>query len=112
MRIRVLAAAPAPSDRSRPATAASSSRMSLCRHGQSSRSSRAAYRRVPILERGPRLCAYRLSLDNDWMTTQDEKSVADYVSSLDDAQTAQDTETLITMMRRISGHEPKLWNVG
>jgi len=37
--------------------------------------------------------------------------VDDYVSSLDE-QTARDSTTLIEMMRRISGREPQLWNVG
>ena len=35
----------------------------------------------------------------------------DYIASLDDEQTAKDSLTLIEMMRKISGHEPKLWNV-
>jgi hypothetical protein len=38
-------------------------------------------------------------------------SVKDYIASLDDEQTVQDTLTLIKMMQKISGHEPKLWNV-
>jgi len=46
------------------------------------------------------------------MTDQGERSVADFVASLDDAQTMADTETLIEMMQRISGLEPRLWNVG
>lgn len=37
--------------------------------------------------------------------------VQDYIASLDE-QTAQDTRTLLGIMQRISGHEPKLWNVG
>jgi hypothetical protein len=37
--------------------------------------------------------------------------VEDYVASLDEL-TAKDTQVLIEMMRHISGHEPKLWNVG
>jgi len=41
----------------------------------------------------------------------DDGSVTDYIASLDE-QTARDSQTLIEMMRRISGHEPKLWNVG
>ena len=40
-----------------------------------------------------------------------DRSVADYIASLDE-QTASDAQTLIDMMQRISGHEPKLWNVG
>jgi len=46
------------------------------------------------------------------MTDQGERSVADFVASLDDAQTMADTEALIEMMQRISGREPRLWNVG
>ena len=38
-------------------------------------------------------------------------AVDDYVASLDE-QTAKDSVTLVGMMRRITGHEPKLWNVG
>ena len=45
-------------------------------------------------------------------TDQDEGSVADYIASLEDAQTAADARVLIDMMTRISRHEPKLWNVG
>lgn len=41
-----------------------------------------------------------------------ETAVTDYIASLGDAQTVADTETLIAMMRRISGEEPTLWNVG
>ena len=46
------------------------------------------------------------------MTGHDERSVDDYIASLDDEQAREDSETLIEMMRRISGHEPTLWNVG
>jgi hypothetical protein len=45
------------------------------------------------------------------MTSDGDSSVDDYVASLDE-QTATDSETLISMMRRISGQPPKLWNVG
>lgn len=38
-------------------------------------------------------------------------SVRDYLASLDE-QTRKDSEVLVEMMHRISGHEPKLWNVG
>jgi hypothetical protein len=47
----------------------------------------------------------------DKMTTKKETSVKDYIASLDE-QTAKDTRVLIAMMQRISGHAPKLWNVG
>jgi hypothetical protein len=45
------------------------------------------------------------------MTGTEDNSVRDYLASLD-AQTAADSETLIAMMRRISGKEPTLWNAG
>ena len=45
------------------------------------------------------------------MTDQDDRSVDEYLASLD-AQTAADSQTLIEMMQRISGREPTLWNVG
>jgi hypothetical protein len=41
----------------------------------------------------------------------DDRSVADVIASLDEA-TAQDCRVLIELMRRISGHEPRVWNVG
>lgn len=46
------------------------------------------------------------------MTSKAEKSVKEYIASLDDEQTAADARVLIEMMQRISGHKPKLWNVG
>jgi hypothetical protein len=39
-------------------------------------------------------------------------SVADYLSSLDDEQTVRDSQVLIDVMQRISGHPPVMWNVG
>ena len=45
------------------------------------------------------------------MTAYGDHAVTDYLASLDE-QTAKDSETLIGMMQRITGHEPKLWNVG
>ncbi len=48
----------------------------------------------------------------DKMTTQNDRSVKDYIASLDDEQTAKDSLVLIEMMQRISGHTPKMWNVG
>jgi hypothetical protein len=41
-----------------------------------------------------------------------DKSVKEYLSSIDDEQTVKDSQALIEMMRRISGQEPQLWNVG
>jgi hypothetical protein len=43
--------------------------------------------------------------------SQNDRSVNDYIASLDE-QTAKDSQALVEMMQRISGHEPKLWNVG
>lgn len=43
-------------------------------------------------------------MDND-------KSVTDYIGSLDD-RTAEDSQVLLEMMRRVSGHEPKFYNAG
>ena len=43
---------------------------------------------------------------------QKYNSVEEYMASLTDEQTVNDSRVLIEMMRRISGHEPKLWNVG
>jgi hypothetical protein len=48
----------------------------------------------------------------DKTTAQNFVSVKDYIASLDDEQTVKDTQVLIEMMQRISGHEPTLWNVG
>ena len=41
-----------------------------------------------------------------------ERSVKDFINSLNDEQTIKDSQVLLEMMQRISGHEPKLWNVG
>lgn len=45
-------------------------------------------------------------------TPQNDTSAQDYIASLDDEQTAKDTQTLLDMMQRISGHKPQKWNVG
>mgnify|MGYP002403977721 FL=1 len=34
------------------------------------------------------------------------------MASLDDEQSVADSQALIKMMQQISGHEPKMWNVG
>lgn len=47
----------------------------------------------------------------DKTTSQNDSSVKGYISSLDE-QTAKDSHTLIDIMQQISGHTPKLWNVG
>ena len=48
----------------------------------------------------------------DKANDQNNKSVKDYMASLADEKTVIDSRVLIEMMQRISGHEPKLWNVG
>ncbi len=40
-----------------------------------------------------------------------DSNVKEYLASVDD-ETRKDGQTLIEIMQRISGHEPKLWNVG
>jgi hypothetical protein len=45
-------------------------------------------------------------------TAQNDRLVKDYIASLGDKQTVKDSQVLLEMMQRISGHEPKLWNVG
>ena len=47
----------------------------------------------------------------DKMTAKNDSSIKDYLASLDE-QTVKDSLVLIEMMQRISGHEPKMWNVG
>jgi hypothetical protein len=41
-----------------------------------------------------------------------DPAVRDVIASMDDEQTRADSLVLIDVMRRISGHEPKIWNVG
>src|ERR1700753_2892876 len=45
------------------------------------------------------------------MSDKNNSSVKDFLANLDDA-TSKDSQVLIDMMQRISGCEPKLWNVG
>jgi hypothetical protein len=47
----------------------------------------------------------------DETTPQNDRSVNDYIASLDE-QTVKDSQVLIEIMQRISGHEPQLWNAG
>ncbi len=47
----------------------------------------------------------------DKTTPHNNRSVEDYVASLDE-QTAKDSHVLIEMMQRISEHEPQMWNAG
>ena len=46
------------------------------------------------------------------MTARNDRSVEDFLSSLEDEQTVRDCRVLIEMMQRISGHAPRLWNIG
>ena len=46
------------------------------------------------------------------MTTSDDTSVKDNITSLNDEATIKDSYELLEMMQRISGHEPKKWNAG
>jgi hypothetical protein len=41
-----------------------------------------------------------------------DSAVKDYITSIADEQTLKDIDVLIEIMKRISGYEPKLWNVG
>jgi hypothetical protein len=45
-------------------------------------------------------------------SSKSDSSVKNYIASLDDEQIVKDSQVLIEMMQRISGHEPKMWNVG
>ncbi|MFN8414608.1 MAG: DUF1801 domain-containing protein [Anaerolineales bacterium] len=43
---------------------------------------------------------------------QNDALVKDFIASIEDEQTKKDSLVLIEMMQRISGHKPKIWNVG
>lgn len=45
-------------------------------------------------------------------TTQKNASVKEFIASLADEQLVSDSQALLAMMQHISGHKPKLWNVG
>lgn len=45
-------------------------------------------------------------------STPQNTSVQEFVAALGDEQSIADSRALIDMMKRVSGHEPKLWNVG
>lgn len=44
-------------------------------------------------------------------TNQNDNLVKDFIATLDE-QTAKDCQVLIEMMQQISGHKPKMWNIG
>lgn len=46
------------------------------------------------------------------VTGQANISVVDYIAALNDEQVSKDSLVLVEMMQRISGQEPKMWNVG
>lgn len=46
------------------------------------------------------------------MTKQIDTLVKDFIASIDDEQMEKDCLVLIEMMRRISRHGPKMWNIG
>jgi len=48
----------------------------------------------------------------DEASDENERSVKAYLASLTNEQVVKDSVVLIEMMQRISGHEPKLWNMG
>ena len=41
-----------------------------------------------------------------------EQAVDAYLASIDDEQIIQDSHALIDILQRITGQEPKLWNIG
>lgn len=45
-------------------------------------------------------------------TPQKNISAKEFIASLCDQQLVTDSQALLEMMQRISGHKPKLWNVG
>jgi hypothetical protein len=48
----------------------------------------------------------------DKVTPQKDESVSDFIASLDDLNTLRDCHVLIEMMQRVSGSQPRMWNVG
>lgn len=44
------------------------------------------------------------------MTMNADGAVAAYLASIADAQAAEDGRVLVDLMRRVSGHEPVMWN--
>ncbi len=40
------------------------------------------------------------------------KSVAEILAALENEQVKKDSQELIALMQRISGHEPRIWNAG
>jgi hypothetical protein len=42
-------------------------------------------------------------------TVASKASIQDFVAGIDDEQKRRDSKAMISMMRRITGHEPRLW---
>lgn len=51
-------------------------------------------------------------MSNKVKSAKTNLSVEDVIAALGDEQTISDSRTLMGMMHRISGSQPKLWNVG
>jgi hypothetical protein len=45
-------------------------------------------------------------------TDLNDSFVNDYIASIDDEQIQKDSLVLMEMMQRVSGHAPRIWNVG
>jgi len=54
----------------------------------------------------------KTTVSSESKSAQNKTSVKEFIASLDDKQTIKDSQALLEMMRRISGHTPKLLNVG
>jgi hypothetical protein len=54
----------------------------------------------------------KVSVSSASKTTQNNTAVKEFIASLDDEQLVTNCHVLIEMMERISGHAPKIWNVG
>jgi hypothetical protein len=48
----------------------------------------------------------------DKVNAGEDISIDDYMAAITDEQTVKDSRVLVEVMQRVSGHEPKLWNVG
>ncbi len=51
-------------------------------------------------------------MTNENKTLKSHKSVEDLIALIDDKQIVKDSLVLMEMMQRISGHRPKIWNIG
>lgn len=43
---------------------------------------------------------------------ESDSAVEDFIASIDDEQTVNDCRVLVDLMARVSGHTPRMWNVG